>query len=123
MAHRVDRIDLYILVMKFFRAISRVVWFYFRRYHTTRLLARKNFITSIILLPGKISNCVKSIYIPSHNKGARDRCENCRTIALIPHVSKIMLHIIQERLKSYLYPQISPSKPAVCLAEGQENKL
>jgi hypothetical protein len=29
---------------------------------------------------------------------------------VIPHVSKIMLHIIQERLKSYLYPQISPEQ-------------
>jgi len=65
----------------------------------------------------------ESIYIPLHKKGARDRCESYRTIALIPHVSKIMLYIIQERLKSYLCPQIAPEKAGFMPSRGTREQI
>jgi len=65
----------------------------------------------------------ESIYIPLHKKGARDRCESYRTIALIPHVSKIMLYIIQERLKSYLCPQIAPEKSGFMPSRGTREQI
>ena len=40
-------------------------------------------------------------------KGNLQRCENHRTIALIPHASKILLIIIQERLKKKLDEEIA----------------
>jgi hypothetical protein len=43
-------------------------------------------------------------------KGDKENCNNFRTIALIPHTSRIMLYVIQERLKPYLLNQISPEQ-------------
>lgn len=62
----------------------------------------------------------ESIYISIHKKGDKENCNNFRTIALIPHTSKIMLYVIQERLKPYLLNQISPKQSGLSLGEGQE---
>lgn len=51
--------------------------------------------------------CFESIHIKIHKKGAKENCDNYLTITLIPHTSKIMLYVIQERLEPYLLPQIS----------------
>lgn len=50
------------------------------------------------------------IYIPIYKKSPKDICQNYRTIALINQASKVMLYILQERLKSYLLPQIPPEQ-------------
>ena len=44
----------------------------------------------------------KSIFIPIPKKGNAKECSNYRTIALISHVSKIMLKILQARLQQYV---------------------
>ena len=47
-----------------------------------------------------------SIYIPIFKKGDRKECANYRTIALISHASKIMLKILQQRIESYICPEL-----------------
>ena len=42
-----------------------------------------------------------SIYVPIYKKGNKMDCTNYRTIALIPHASKIVLGIIHQRMLSY----------------------
>ena len=41
----------------------------------------------------------RSAFIPIPKKGNAKKCSNCRTIALISHVNKIMLKILQARLQ------------------------
>ena len=42
------------------------------------------------------------VYIPITKKGNAKECSNYRTIALISHVSKVMLKILQARLQPYM---------------------
>ena len=44
----------------------------------------------------------RSVFIPSPKKGNAKKCSNYCTIALIAHVSKIMLKILQARLQHYV---------------------
>ena len=44
----------------------------------------------------------KSVFIPIPKKGNAKECSNYRTIALISHVSKVMLKILQARLQQYM---------------------
>ena len=44
----------------------------------------------------------RSVFIPILKKGNAKECSNYRTIALISHASKVMLKILQARLKQYL---------------------
>lgn len=48
----------------------------------------------------------KLTFIPIYKKGSPTDCNNYRTLALISHASKVLLTIINERLKSILLPQI-----------------
>ena len=43
-----------------------------------------------------------SVFIPVPKKGNAKECSNYHTIALIPHVSKVMLKILQARLQQYM---------------------
>ena len=43
-----------------------------------------------------------SVFIPIPKKGDVKECSNYRTIALISHVSKRMLKILQDRLQQYM---------------------
>ena len=43
----------------------------------------------------------RSVFIPILKKGNAKECSNYRTIALIPHASKVMLKILQARLQQY----------------------
>lgn len=67
-------------------------------------------------------NWVKSVCIPLHKKGAKDECSNYRTIALINHANKVLLYIIQERLKNYP-PQISPEQSGFIPGRGTRDQL
>jgi len=40
-------------------------------------------------------------------KGNAKECSNCHTIALISHVSKVMLKILQARLQQYMNHELS----------------
>ena len=44
----------------------------------------------------------KSVFIPVPKKGSAKECSNYHTIALISHVSKVMLKILQARLQQYV---------------------
>ena len=44
----------------------------------------------------------RSVFIPIPKKGNAKECSNYRTIALISHVSKVMLKILQARLQQYM---------------------
>ena len=44
----------------------------------------------------------RSVYIPIPKKGSAKECSNYRTIALISHATKVMLKILQGRLKQYV---------------------
>ena len=43
----------------------------------------------------------RSVFIPIPKKGNDEECSNYHTIAVITHVSKIMLKILQARLQQY----------------------
>jgi len=44
----------------------------------------------------------RSVFIPIPMKGNAKECSNYRTIALISHISKVMLKILQARLQQYV---------------------
>ena len=44
----------------------------------------------------------RSVFIPIPKKGNVKECPNYCTIALISHVSKVMLKILQARLQPYM---------------------
>ena len=44
----------------------------------------------------------RSVFIPISKKGNAKECSNYHTIALISHVSKVMLKILQSRFKQYM---------------------
>ena len=44
----------------------------------------------------------RSVFIPVPKKGNAKECSNYRTIALISHISKVMLKILQARLQQYV---------------------
>ena len=44
----------------------------------------------------------RSVFIPIPKKGNAKACSNYHTIALISHISKVMLKILQARLQQYL---------------------
>ena len=47
-------------------------------------------------------NWKRSVFIPMPKKGNAKECSNYHTIALISHASKVMLKILQARLKQYM---------------------
>ena len=48
----------------------------------------------------------RSVFIPIPKKGRAKECSNYHTIALISHVSKVMLKILQARLQQYVNQQL-----------------
>ena len=44
----------------------------------------------------------RSVFIPIRKKGNDKECSNYSTVALISHVSKVMLKILQARLQQYM---------------------
>ena len=44
----------------------------------------------------------RSVFIPIPKKGSDKECSNYRTIALISHVSKVILKILQASLQHYV---------------------
>ena len=47
-------------------------------------------------------DCKRSVFILIPKKGNAEECSNYHTIALISHVSKVMLKILQGRLQQYM---------------------
>ena len=59
-----------------------------------------------------------SVFIPIPKKGNAKECSNYCTIALISHVSKVMLKILQARLQQYMNCEL----PDVQAAFRQRNQ-
>ena len=64
-----------------------------------------------------------SVFIPIPKKGNAKECSNYYTIALISHASKVMLKILQARLKQYVNHEIQIFKLILEKAEEPEIKL
>ena len=47
-------------------------------------------------------DCKRSVFIPIPKKGNAKECSKYHTIALILHISKVMLKILQARLEQYM---------------------
>lgn len=65
----------------------------------------------------------KSAFIPIHKKGSTRKCQNYRTIALISHASKILLRILDQRLRRYLDYQIPPEQAGFVKGKGTKNQI
>jgi hypothetical protein len=50
-------------------------------------------------------------------------CSNYRTIALIPHTSKILLRIIQDRLAKYIEKEISEEQAGFKKGRGTRDQI
>ena len=79
--------------------------------------------TEYVSKPGKPSNGhrTRSTVIPILKKGSTKECSNHRTIALIYHVSEIMLKILQARLQP-LHEQGLPDIQTLGLEKGRKNQ-
>ena len=64
-----------------------------------------------------------SVFIPIPKKGNAKECSNYRTIALISHVSKVMLKILQARLQQYVNLELQVFKLDLEKAGDPEIKL
>ena len=65
----------------------------------------------------------RSVFIPVPKKGNAKECSNCCTIALISHVSKVTLKILQARLQHYVNHEFQMFKLDLLKAEGPEITL
>ena len=64
-----------------------------------------------------------AVFIPIPKKGNAKECSNYRTIALISHVSKVMLKILQARLQQYVNCELPDAQAVLEKAEEPEIKL
>ena len=62
-------------------------------------------------------------FIPIPKKGNAKECSNYHTIALISHASKVMLKILQARLKQYVNHELPDVQAVLEKAEEPEIKL
>ncbi|XP_037872901.1 LINE-1 retrotransposable element ORF2 protein [Bombyx mori] len=65
----------------------------------------------------------ESILIPLHKKGSTRKCENYRTISIISHASKILLHIINKRLESFISRQIAKEQAGFVKGRGTREQI
>ena len=65
----------------------------------------------------------RSVFIPNPKKGNAKECSYYRTIALISHMSKVMLKILQARLQQYMNRELSNVQAGFRKAEEPEIKL
>lgn len=66
---------------------------------------------------------VKSIFIPLPKKGDTRQCQNNRTIALIPHASKIMLYIIAGRMEQYINRELPAEQAGFRKGRGTRDQI
>ncbi|CAG4924021.1 unnamed protein product [Colias eurytheme] len=65
----------------------------------------------------------KSIILPLHKKGSTRNCGNYRTLALVSHSSKILLHIINNRIRYYLDWQIPQEQAGFVKGKGTREQI
>ena len=64
----------------------------------------------------------RSVFIPIPKKGNAKECSNYCTIALISHVSKVMLKILQDRLQQYLNQELPNVQAGFRKGRGTRNQ-
>ena len=65
----------------------------------------------------------RSLFLPLPKKGDIRLCSNYRTVALIPHGSKILLRIIQGRLATYIEREISEEQAGFRKGRGTRDQI
>ena len=65
----------------------------------------------------------RSVFIPIHKKGNAKECSNYHTIALISHVSKVMLKILQARLQQYMNDELPDVQAGFRKGRGTRDQI
>ena len=65
----------------------------------------------------------RSVFIPVPKKGNAKGCSNYHTIALISYTSKVMLKILQARLKQYMNHEISDIQAGFRKGRGTKDQI
>ena len=65
----------------------------------------------------------RSVFIPTPKKGNAKECSNYRTIALISHISKVMLKILQARLQQYVNRELSDVQAGFRKGRGTRDQI
>ena len=65
----------------------------------------------------------RPVFIPTPKKGNAEECSNCLTIALISHVSKVMLKILQARLQQYMNCELPDVQARFRKGKGTRNRI
>ena len=65
----------------------------------------------------------RSVFIPIPKKGNAKECSNYRTIALISHVSEVMLKILQDRLQQYMNQELPDVQTGFRKGRGNWDKI
>ena len=92
----------------------------------------------IIILTGTRSHCSfdfhvstwqcppdwkRSVFIPISKKGNAKECSNYQTIALISHVSKVMLKILKARLQQYVDHELADVQAGFRKGRGTRDQI
>ena len=64
----------------------------------------------------------KSVFLTLSKKGDASEYKNHRTIALIPHASKILLHIIDERLIYHIESELPAEQAGFMKGRGTRDQ-
>ena len=65
----------------------------------------------------------KVIFVPFSKKGNAKECSNYCTVALISHVSKVMLKILQARLQQYVNCEIPDVQDGFIKSRGTIDQI
>ena len=65
----------------------------------------------------------RSVFIPIPKKGNAKECSNYRTIALISHVSKVMLKILQARLQQNMNCELPDVQASFRKSRGTRDQI
>ena len=65
----------------------------------------------------------RSVFIPIPKKGNAKECSNYRTIALISHISKVMLKILQARLQQYMNGELPDVQAGFRKGRGTRDQI
>ena len=68
-------------------------------------------------------NRKRSVFIPIPKKGNAKECSNYRTIALISHVSKVMLKILQARFQQYVNHELPDVQAGFRKGRGTRDQI
>ena len=65
----------------------------------------------------------RSVFIPIPKKGNAKECSNYYTIALLLHASKVMLKILQSRLKQYMNHELPDVQVGFIKGRGTRDQI